>query len=503
VGRALLNTECGALSSEVGSHDPSDRASPLLETASDCGVAPLLKRVPEAATLVSLADAHECLEKAGLEGTAIKDYSQERSLKLLGSQPQPKMAGAQERNEPSSDSVGGLRLTSLETLPRSLQKGRGANKIPGEGHARYDRALLGSHQTRQMGGVEERTEERTEPEPEPEQELKPHQKQRQIDADTDLREFLRVCGEASTRYHRKKRSHFLSPKGVTESTATVQREAPILPMLTSSAYVYMYTCAPTHTHINTHTHKYTHAHRFLEIAQPFEDIPKYRPRVYPSNADNFVAPAALPATPVSPAAQVELNSRETTAMDLKQRSMLHLDAPVLHLDAPESFLALNLARSSVPNKSAEAKRNELERRLSEERASQLLECDVTRCVDLVTSLVSSQHPALAQRPQKHGQELRELKRNNDDELKRNNDNDSVYCSSLEISIEQAHAINSRESARARERESEREDLAGGKTSDNLKARRKGQKVAEDAHAHRRGRTPLGVDARVLDLLVSY
>jgi hypothetical protein len=222
VGRTLLNTEWGALSSEVGSHDPSERASPLLEKTSDRGVVPLIKNVPAAATQLELdeaaaaeiennyvtmnklkddrikcledmlADAHECLEKSGSEGTAVKDYSEERSLKQLGShQPQPQMAGAQERNEPSSVSVGGLSLTSL-------QKGRGANKIPGEGHARSDRALLGSHQPGpQMGGVEERTE--GEPEPEPEQELKPHQKQQQNDADADLREFLRVCGEASTR----------------------------------------------------------------------------------------------------------------------------------------------------------------------------------------------------------------------------------------------------------------------------------------------------------------
>jgi hypothetical protein len=228
VGRTLLNTEWGALSSEVGSHDPSDRASPLLEKTSDRGVVPLLKKVSAAATQLELddaaaaeiennyvtmnklkddrikclddmlADAHECLEKAGSEGTVIKDYSEERNLKLLGShQPQPQMAGAQERNEPSSVSVGRL-------SPTSLQQGRGANKIPGEELARSDRALPGSHQPRpQMGGVEERTE--AEPEPEPEQELKPHQKQQQNDADADLREFLRVCGEASTRYYRQEK----------------------------------------------------------------------------------------------------------------------------------------------------------------------------------------------------------------------------------------------------------------------------------------------------------
>ena len=206
-----------------------------------------------------------------------------------------------------------------------------------------------------------------------------------------------------------------------------------------------------HPHTHTHTRTHTHTHRFLEIAQPFEDhdIPKYLPRFYPSNADDLVASAALPATPLSPGAQVELNSRETTAM--KQRSMLHLDAPVLHLDASESSLALNLARSSEPNKSADAERSELERRLSEERASQLLECDVTRCVNLVTSVVMSQHPALAQRPQKHEQELREPKRKCDNF----DDDDPVYCSPLEMAIEQAHATNSREKERERERETTR------------------------------------------------
>ena len=215
-------------------------------------------------------------------------------------------------------------------------------------------------------------------------------------------------------------------------------------------------CTHTHTHTHAHTHTHTHTHRFLEIAQPFEDhdIPKYLPRFYPSNADDLVASAALPATPLSPGAQVELNSRETTAM--KQRSMLHLDAPVLHLDASESSLALNLARSSEPNKGADVERSELERRLSEERGSQLLECDVTRCVtrNLVTSLVMSQHPALAQRPQKHEQELRELKRKCD----YFDDDDPVYCSPLEMTIEQAHATNSRE--RERELEGERERRPG-------------------------------------------
>jgi hypothetical protein len=177
--------------------------------------------------------------------------------------------------------------------------------------------------------------------------------------------------------------------------------------------------------------------------------------------------------------------------------MLHLDAPVLHLDASESSLALNLARSSEPNKGADVERSELERRLSEERGSQLLECDVTRCVtrNLVTSLVMSQHPALAQRPQKHEQELRELKRKCHDE------EDSVYCSPLEMTIEQAHATNSRERERELERERERDDQAGGESTDNLKVGKKELKAAEDADAQRRGRTLLGVDARVLDLLV--
>ena len=251
---------------------------------------------------------------------------------------------------------------------------------------------------------------------------------------------------------------------------------------------------PTHPHPPAHPPTPTLTHRFLEIAQPFEDrdILKYMPRLYhPCDADDLVASAALPATPVSPGAQVELNSRESTAMS--QRSMLHLDAPVLHLDSPERSLALNLARSSEPKKSGDLERNsrnELERRLLEERASQLLECDVTRCVNLVTSLVTSQHPALAQLPQKHEQELRELKRKCDDD-------DSVDCSplDLEITIEQAHATKSRD------REREREDEAGGEATDNLKVGKKELKATEDADTHRRGRTLLGVDARVLDLLV--